>query len=344
MVLASRNPVVPQSVVDHAAAVKGANLRFMAIDICSAASLSAAWAEIHASMPPVAGVMNGAMVMRDRLFADQPWADFSAVMGPKVTGTQNLVALLDREAKPKQLDFVVFFSSAVAVAGNAGQTAYGASNWFMQGTASELRRRGTPACVVHIGHVSGLGYVHRHEKRKMIEEALHVLMAAISETDLLDMLAEAIVGGRPRGGGPAEIITGIRGDIRAYSWREQPRLWHYLQSDEDGGEATNQDGGNISLKAQLTAAVGDQDACLELLLKGFGSALCAMLHMKPVELDINMPVASLGIDSLVAVRIREWFMHYVGIEVSVLKVMSANTALVELCKDVLAVWRKQVDA
>jgi NAD(P)-dependent dehydrogenase (short-subunit alcohol dehydrogenase family) len=316
----------------------------MAIDICSAASLSAAWAEIHASMPPVAGVMNGAMVMRDRLFADQPWADFSAVMGPKVAGTQNLVALLDREAKPEQLEFVVFFSSAVAVAGNAGQTAYGASNWFMQGTASELRRRGTPACVMHIGHVSGLGYVHRHEKRKMIEEALHVLMAAVSETDLLDMLAEAIVGGRPRGGGPAEIITGIRGDIRAYSWREQPRLWHYLQSDEDGGEATNQDGGNVSLKAQLAAAVGDQEACLELLLKGFGSALCAMLHMKPEELDSNLPVASLGVDSLVAVRIREWFMHSVGIEVSVLKVMSDNTALVELCKDVLAVWRKQVEA
>lgn len=68
-----------------------------------------------------------------------------------------------------------------------------------------------------------------------------------------------------------------------------------------------------------------------------------MLHMKREELDSNMPVASLGIDSLVAVRIREWLMHYVGIEVSVLTVMSANTALVELCKDVLAVWRKQVE-
>ncbi|KNG44008.1 polyketide synthase [Stemphylium lycopersici] len=285
--------------------------------------------------------MNGAMVMRDRMFADQPWAEFSAVMAPKVAGTQNLVALLDQEAKPGQLDFVMFFSSAVAVAGNAGQTAYGASNWFMQGTASQLRRRGTPACVVHIGHVSGLGYVHRHENRKKIEEALHVLMAPVSEIDLLDTLAEAIVGGRPNGKNPPEIIIGVRGDIRAYTWREQPRLWHYLQSDEDGSDASNQNGGNISLKAQLAAAAGDQDVCLELLLTSFGSALCAMLHMKPEELDSNMPVASLGIDSLVAVRIREWVMHYVGVEVSVLKVMSANTALVELCKDILAVWRKQ---
>ncbi|KAK4168086.1 hypothetical protein QBC43DRAFT_310807 [Cladorrhinum sp. PSN259] len=344
VVLASRNPGKHESVVAHAAAVKGANLHFMAIDICSPASLAAAWTEIHKTMPPIAGVMNGAMVMRDQLFADQPWANFSSVMNPKVAGTQNLVSLLDKEAKPGQLDFVVFFSSAVAVAGNAGQTAYGASNWFMQGTASELRRRGTPACVVHIGHVSGLGYVHRHENRKKIEEALHVLMAAVSEEDLLDMLGEAIVGGRPNGGGPAEIITGIRGDIRAYTWREQPRLWHYLQSDDNSGDTGNQSGGNVSLKAQLAGAAADQDACLEILLKGFGAALGSMLHMKTDDLDSNMPIASLGIDSLVAVRVREWFMHYVGVEVSVLKVMSANTALADLCKDVLAGWRKSVEA
>ncbi|KAF9775208.1 hypothetical protein IL306_006708 [Fusarium sp. DS 682] len=335
VVLASRNPVVLQPVVDHVAATHGATLRFMAIDICSEDSLSAAWAEIHASMPPVAGIMNGAMLMRDQLFADQPWSDFSAVMGPKVKGTQNLVALLDREAKPEQLDFIVFFSSAVAVAGNAGQTAYGSSNWFMQGTASNMRRRGYPGCVVHIGGVSGLGYVQRHEKRKMLEGSLYWLMSPVSETDLHDMLAEVIAGDRH------DLITGIRGDIRNYTWREQPRLWHYLQSEDDGDDATAQEGSNASLKVQLASSVADPDACLELLLAGFTSALCGMLHMKPEELDTNVPVASIGLDSLVAVRIREWFMQQVGVEVSVLKVMSLNTALLDLCKDVLAVWRKQ---
>ncbi|KAF5026352.1 hypothetical protein F66182_1560 [Fusarium sp. NRRL 66182] len=338
VVLASRNPAVLQSVVNHVAVVKSANLRFMPIDICDAESLSSAWAEIHAAMPPVAGIMNGAMVMRDRLFADQPWADFSRVLAPKVAGTQNLVALLDREAKSKQLDFIVFFSSAVAVAGNPGQTAYGASNWYMQGMASQLRRRGVPACVLHMGSVSGLGYVHRHEKRKKLEESLHVLMTSVSETDLLDMLAEAIAGARP------DIIAGIRGDIRAYSWREQPRLWHYLQSDEEAEEATAQDSDHVSLKVQLAAAASDQDSGLELLIKSFKSALGVMLHMKEEELGSDVPVASLGIDSLVAVRVREWFMHHVGVEVSVLKVMSINTMLVDLCKDVLAVWRKQVKA
>ncbi|CVL03383.1 probable polyketide synthase [Fusarium mangiferae] len=338
VVLASRNPVVLQPVVDHVAATHGATLRFMAIDICDEGSLSAAWAEIHTSMPPVGGIMNGAMLMRDQLFADQPWSDFSAVMGPKVRGTQNLVALLDREVAPEQLDFVVFFSSAVAVAGNGGQTAYGSSNWFMQGTASNMRQRGYPGCVVHIGGVSGLGYVQRHEKRKMLEDSLYWLMSPVSETDLHDMLAEVIAGDRH------DLITGIRGDIRTYTWREQPRLWHYLQSEDDSNDETAKEGSSASLKIQLASSVADPDACLDLLLGGFTSALCGMLHMKPEELDTNVPVASIGIDSLVAVRVREWFMQQVGVEVSVLKVMSLNTPLLALCKDVLAIWRKQVKA
>ncbi|SCV48701.1 related to polyketide synthase [Fusarium fujikuroi] len=338
VVLASRNPVVLQPVVDHAVATHGATLRFMAIDICDEGSLSAAWTEIHASMPPVGGIMNGAMLMRDQLFADQPWSDFSAVMGPKVRGTQNLVALLDREVAPEQLDFVIFLSSAVAVAGNAGQTAYGSSNWFMQGTASNMRQRGYPGCVVHIGGVSGLGYVQRHEKRKMLEDSLYWLMSPVSETDLHDMLAEVIAGGRH------DLITGIRGYIRTYTCREQPRLWHYLQSEDDSNDETTKEGSSASLKIQLASSVADPDACLDLLLGGFTSALCGMLHMKVEELDTNVPVASIGIDSLVAVRVREWFMQQVGVEVSVLKVMSLNTPLLALCKDVLAIWRKQVKA
>jgi hypothetical protein len=66
--------------------------------------------------------------------------------------------------------------------------------------------------------------------------------------------------------------------------------------------------------------------------------------MKPEELDTDVPAASIGIKSLVAVRVREWFKQQVGVEVSVLKVMSLNTPLLALCKDVLPIWRKQVKA
>lgn len=163
-------------------------------------------------------------------------------------------------------------------------------------------------------------------------------MSPVSETDLHDMLAEVIAGDRH------DLITGIRGDIWTYTWQEQPRLWHYLQSEDGSDDATAKEGSNASLKVQLASSVADPDACLALLLGGFTSALCGMLHMKSEELDTNVSVASIDIDSLVAVRVREWFMQQVGVEVSVLKVMSLNTPLLALCKDVLSIWRKQVKA
>ncbi|KAF5713053.1 polyketide synthase [Fusarium globosum] len=170
------------------------------------------------------------------------------------------------------------------------------------------------------GHQDHLSYDRsapsQQRSRKMLEDSLYWLMSPVSETDLHDMLAEVIAGDRH------DLITGIRGDIWTYTWQEQPRLWHYLQSEDGSDDATAKEGSNASLKVQLASSVADPDACLDLLLGGFTSALCGMLHMKPEELDTNVPVASIGIDSLVAVRVREWFMQ----------------------QDVLAIWRKQVKA
>ncbi|RKL22779.1 hypothetical protein BFJ72_g14629 [Fusarium proliferatum] len=192
------------------------------------------------------------------------------------------------------------------------------------------------------GHQDHLSYDRsapsQQRSRKMLEDSLYWLMSPVSETDLHDMLAEVIAGDRH------DLITGIRGDIWTYTWQEQPRLWHYLQSEDGSDDATAKEGSNASLKVQLASSVADPDACVALLLGGFTSALCGMLHMKSEELDTNVPVASIGIDSLVAGRVREWFMQQVGVEVSVLKVMSLNTPLLALCKDVLAIWRKQVKA
>jgi hypothetical protein len=51
-------------------------------------------------------------------------------------------------------------------------------------------------------------------------------------------------------------------------------------------------------------------------------------------------LASLGIDSLVAIRIREWFLKETGVDVPVLKIMSDTYLISRMCDDVLVDWRK----
>ncbi|KAF2794869.1 ketoacyl-synt-domain-containing protein [Melanomma pulvis-pyrius CBS 109.77] len=339
IVLASRRPNVPRSVIEFMSR-KGATVHTMAVDIGDRKALAATYADIEATMPPVGGVMNGGAEWRDRLFINMPWADFAAVLAPKVQGTEGLTHLL--QEKKVELDFFILFSSVVAVAGNAGQTAYAAANLFMEGIVRERRRQGLAASIVHIGHLAGLGHVHRHDRRSDVENALHQSMDALSETDLHDLLAEAIIGGQPGSDRPAELIVGLKSGIQA-SWRQQPRLQHYLVSDDGDEDVEEGAGGRTSLKTQLDDAREDQDACLAILIVGFSAAVESMLHMKPGEADVSTSVANLGIDSLVAITMREWFQKEIGVDVSVIKVLSVNTSMTDLCKDVLASWRRLGD-
>ena len=71
VVLTSRNLNVSPSVLDYLLR-RGATMRSMVVDVANMDSLRAAYADIKSSMPPVGGVMNAAMLLRDRLFHHLP--------------------------------------------------------------------------------------------------------------------------------------------------------------------------------------------------------------------------------------------------------------------------------
>ena len=96
---------------------------------------------------------------------------------------------------------------------------------------------------------------------------------------------------------------------------------------------------SISIKAQLAAAE-DPAECLVILERGFAMSLGNLLEIDPEHLDSSLPVASLGLDSLVAIRIREWFLKEMGVDVPVLMVMSDTYSMSRLCEDVLVEWRR----
>ncbi|KAI5462039.1 hypothetical protein BGZ63DRAFT_463158 [Mariannaea sp. PMI_226] len=338
VVLSSRRGQVLPSVLDYMSG-KGAHVRVISVDITDRESLRAVYSDIKSSMPPVGGIMNAAMVLRDRLFHDMPWEDFEAVLAPKVQGTKNLDELFDNEES--SLDFFICFSSATSIVGTIGQSAYAAANHFMASLVQQRHQRGLSGSVIHISVLTGLGYIFRRdaEHTTAIDKALLPRLVRQSEADLHVMLAEAIVCGRPGSGQPAELITGIRTVFKG-TWRDDPRLSCYLgqQLLQDEG-VQEQAADSISVEAQLAAAEEPTER-LAILERCFAQALGNMLEISPEQVDSNMPVASLGIDSLVAIRIREWFLKEVNIEVPVLKLMSVSHSLSRICDDVLVDWRK----
>ncbi|KAI0097580.1 hypothetical protein GGR51DRAFT_540789 [Nemania sp. FL0031] len=337
VVLTSRNPNVPQGVLDYLSR-KGATVRSMAVDIVNMDSVRAAHAKIKSTMPPIGGVMNAAMVLRDRLFHHLPWEDFYATLAPKVVGSKNLDSIFGDE----QLDFFICFSSTTSIVGSIGQSAYAAANHYMASLVQGRRQRGLAGSVVHIAILTGFGYIFRRDSdhAETIYKAILPRFDRQSETDLHEMLAEAVVCGRPGSGLTGELITGIRPTFQS-EWRDDPRLSCYTgQQQQQEASGTQQSGSTASVRLQLASAE-DPTECLEILEQGFKIAVGNMLEIDPQALDSNLPVASLGIDSLVAIRIREWFLKELGVDVPVLKVMSDTYSMSRMCDDVLVDWRRR---
>lgn len=335
VVLTSRSPKVSPSVLQYLSS-KGANVRPMVVDIANIDSLRSAYTDIKASMPPVGGVMNAAMVLRDRLFSHMLWEEFAAVLAPKVMGSKNLDEVFGDEA----LEFFVCFSSTTSIAGSIGQSAYAAANHYMASLVRQRHRRGLAGSAVHLALLTGFGYISRidTEHADTIYKALSPRLDRQSETDLHEILAEAIVCGRPGSDERAELITGLK-TVFQDDRRDDPRLSCYTGQQQLNDDSNQGNAASISVKAQLNAAE-DPAECLSILEKCFANALGNLLEIDAETLDSSTSVASLGIDSLIAIRVREWFLKELGVDVPVLKVMSDTYSMSRMCDDVLVGWRK----
>lgn len=126
----------------HAATTVPAN-NHVHSDITDEAHLRSVYQVICDTLPPIIGVLNGAMVLRDVSILNMSFDQLVTVTRPKVLGSIYLDRIFDHQA----LDFFIFFSSINCVVGNLGQANYAAANMFMCAMAANRRKRGLTASV-----------------------------------------------------------------------------------------------------------------------------------------------------------------------------------------------------
>lgn len=221
--------------------------------------------EIRTSMPPIAGVANGAMVLRDGAFSTANLDDFQAGLRPKIQGTINLDRLFS-ETTNEPLDWFIGFSSLAAVIGNPGQSAYSAGNGCMRAVVNGRRSRGLAGSVIHISRITGIDYIER-ELTKDSQERLKVRSGtlAMSENDLHHLFAEGIVAGRPTSGMNPELITGLglitTEQAKEVFWSQNAKMGLLIREVGRGGIARGGDKGNsIPVRTLLEVAKTIQDA------------------------------------------------------------------------------------
>jgi hybrid polyketide synthase / nonribosomal peptide synthetase ACE1 len=229
IVFTSRNPSIEKAVMDELHNTgTGVTIKVIAGDVTVPQSIKGVFDEICSTLPPIAGVAQGAMVLRDTLIADMDIHAMQSVLKPKVDGSRNLDVLFPDPT----LDFFIFFSSSTCVTGNMGQSNYAAANMFMISLAAQRRSRGLAGSVINIGAILGVGYVTRETSQALQNNLLKSGHVWMSEEDFHTIFAEAILAGSPKSKRNPEIITGLRvintNDEQRPLWSFNPKFQHLV--------------------------------------------------------------------------------------------------------------------
>ncbi|KAK1839826.1 polyketide synthase peptide synthetase [Colletotrichum chrysophilum] len=328
-VLTSRNPNVDKRWLKQMQEA-GVTVSVHASDITDLGRTEQLVSKIRRDLPPIAGIMHGAMVLQDTAFAEMSFETMKRVLDPKVMGMIHL----DRLFRGETLDFFIMFSSLASAAGNRGQSNYSAANMFGVAKTLERRQHGLAASVVHIGAVLGVGFVMRELDETVLPAIYRAGFSWMEERGFHQCMAEAMIAGQPESGRNPEIVTGLR-TINAHEeeptpWMNNPRFQHCITW-EGNASLKKSAGANaaVPIKTRLQEAATPEEV-LSIIRAGFTGKLQAVLQL-PLEDEaardgiIGMSADDLGVDSLVAVEIRSWFIKELAVDMPVLKVLGGAT-------------------
>jgi malonyl CoA-acyl carrier protein transacylase len=126
---------------------EGLDIQVFSADVASSSALQAALTQIRNGMPALRGVVHAAGVLDDGVLGQQSWTRCAQVLAPKVHGAWNLHRLTQDDA----LDFFVLFAAAAGILGMPGQGPYAAANVFLDSLAALRRTHGLTATSIDWG-------------------------------------------------------------------------------------------------------------------------------------------------------------------------------------------------
>nr|ALQ32960.1 putative polyketide synthase [Fusarium scirpi] len=300
----------------------GCRVNFVQGSITSINDVNTAVARANGSLK---GVLQMSMVLADRGFPRMTIDEWNTAVDPKVKGTWNLHnATLEAKA---DLDFFILFSSLSGVVGQPGQVNYAGANTFLDAFANYRRGLGLPACSIDIGAVEEVGYLAENQS---IMQKLRVagFNGTVSEHEFLDALEAAMVKTSDN------FCLGFRPEVSLSDpanrslWKKDIRMAVY----HNNGEATEASTGpshdelkSFIAKAKQDPSILKQPESSRLLAQEIGKKVFSLL-LKPVEdLQTASSLSELGMDSLVAIEVRQWWKTVFQFDISVLEMMAMGS-------------------
>lgn len=268
---------------------------------------------------PIRGVIQSALVLEDASFSNMTSSQWDVPLGPKYHGSKNL----DELFQSPELDFFIMLSSVTGILGSHGQSNYTAGSTYQDALARNRVARGLPGTSIDLGSVLGAGYVAR--TTGVAERAAKLGWRAHTIHEVLRMIEAAI-----RNPHQAEIVAGVApwSEPGPLTWRQE-RRFAALPLRIESSKVAQKDASTTSLRDRLQAAPAE--AKVDTMVEGLTDRLAEMFVLSPSDINQSQPLGVLGVDSLVAVELRNWVSANVTPSVTIFDVTQSGS-LVELAE------------
>lgn len=287
----------------------GASVDYWAVDVADEDGMRARWlAYEREGWPTIRGVIHAAGEIADQLLLRMSAEAYARVQRPKVFGGWVLHELSQRRG----VDFFVMYGSASGVLGQMGQANYAAANAFMDGLAQHRRRSGEAGLSIDWGPWAEVGMWSRLKPGEQ---------QTLSGVDGITPEMGARVLSHIFNSPSPQVL------VMAADWRKvRPSpLTSELILEGVGGTDSRETASRPAavMLDLLLAEPSERKAIFESHLR---EAVSRTLGCDPAHLDVRKPLPNLGMDSIMAVELKNCVEAAFNLSVSMVDLFTSSVA------------------
>ncbi|KAF2670067.1 hypothetical protein BT63DRAFT_228744 [Microthyrium microscopicum] len=295
----------------------GAILTIMTCDVGNEDQVREAIEECRKTLPPIRGVVQGAMVLRDCPFETMTKDQFHEVVVPKVQGTQNLVKYLP----PCTLDFFIILSSVVGIIGGPTQGNYVAASTFQDSYARYLTSMGQPVTSLDLGWMKGAGYVE--ENKFASDYVASQGMQPVSMDTFFRALSYAIKR-KPENASQSQLMIGLSHTMKERLTRVG--RFSFLRVRQSVSAGVTAAGPTQTRSAQqVIQSCKSYNEATTFIGQKLLEKIASLMAIQLSSLKLEASVSDYGIDSLIAIEIRNWMRQELGCNLGTFEILGSKT-------------------
>jgi NADPH:quinone reductase-like Zn-dependent oxidoreductase/NADP-dependent 3-hydroxy acid dehydrogenase YdfG/acyl carrier protein len=343
-----------QILIDDLAS-EGATVSIKQVDVTERAKVEKALDEVSRNHP-VKGILHTAMDPADTTFERLEYDVWKSSLSCKVQGTFNLHEASLALRLP--LDFFVLVGSVMSLMAIPAHVGYCTANAFQDAFSRYRRSLGLPSCTIGFGLITEITAVARRDATLNVNKRNHLY--STGELETLQLLEAAFlecpseVDGNHgwQGFDPLAAaqytaywdpykLANVHLDRQTPVWYGNRKYSHVLRALQHRLSASDQppqpEVDKRGIADDVDAAIENEtrEQAVHIVVTAIRQRLSELLEIDSESIDADASVAEYGLDSLIAVELRGWFMAAFRKTFPLLKLLDERVSIRNLAGDIV---------